>query len=310
MIRYFKKLIPILLVFTSSFLSKTNAKDAEIRGINWFGLETEAKFLQCTWAHSVDWNLDLISSLNFNYIRLPFSVEYIMEGNYHNMDEFFTKIQDFPEISVALDLHRLHSTHQSPKPYDGRYSFDDFLSAWETVLERYYDNPSLKAVDIFNEFQSSSYPEWNGLARQTVNYIESKFPDRFVYFVGGVQWGGNLHYVDLSDLPFSDRVFYSIHKYWWSDSEPDIESKWDYSFGDIDLPIVNVGEWGFKSTSVFETDWAVKFVQYLKEKDITDSFFWTWSPNSGDTGGILYDDCTTVDKKKMEVLETLWFDNN
>ena len=66
MIRYFKKLIPILLVFTSSFLSNTNAKDAGIRGINWFGLETEAKFLQCTWAHSVDWNLDLISSLNFN----------------------------------------------------------------------------------------------------------------------------------------------------------------------------------------------------------------------------------------------------
>ena len=207
-----------------------------------------------------------------------------MEGNFHNMDEFFHKIQQFDDISVVLDLHRLHSTHQSPKPYDGTYSFDHFLEAWETVLERYYDNPNLKAVDIFNEFQSSSYPEWNGLARQTVNYIENKFPDRFVFFIGGVQWGGNLHHVDLSDLPFSNRIFYSIHKYWWSDNEPDREAKWDYSFGDIDLPYVSVGEWGFKSTSEFETDWAIKFVDYLIEKDIIDSFFWTWSPNSGDTG--------------------------
>ena len=190
MIRYLKKLIPVLLVFTSSsLLRETNAKDADIRGINWFGLETEAKLLQCTWAHSVEWHLDLIHSLDFNSIRLPFSVEYIMEGNFHNMDEFFSKIEQYPDISVALDLHRLHSTHQSPKPYDGKYSFDDFLNAWITVLDRYYDHPNLVAVDIFNEFQSSSYPEWNGLARQTVNYIETQFPDRFLFYVGGSSGG-------------------------------------------------------------------------------------------------------------------------
>lgn len=277
-----------------------------IRGINWFGYETEYKNLMCTWSHDIDWHLEKMKKVGFNYIRLPFSVEFVKDGVWDSMDDFFQKAFDH-DMNVVLDCHRLHSTHQSAKPYDSSYTFDDFLESWNTILERYHHYPNLKAVDIFNEYQDSNYVEWNSLSRQIVSFIETRYPERFEFFVGGTNWGGSIHYIDLSDVPYSERIRYSIHKYWFSETEPYVP-KWDYSFGDH-KPVVNVGEWGFKSDKVNEVEWAVDFVNYLREKDLRDTFFWTWSFNSGDTGGILFEDCTTIDKTKVSILDDLWLDN-
>jgi endoglucanase len=282
-----------------------------IKGINWFGFETEYKNLMCSWSHGIEWHLKKIKSVGFNYIRLPFSLEYVLEGNWKYMDEFFEKSRDL-ELDVVLDFHRLHSTHQSAKPYDNTYDFDDFLNGWKTILDRYKDYENLCAVDIFNEYQSTNYVEWNNLARQIVSFIETNFPERFEFFVGGTNWGGNIHNMDLSDLVYHNRIRYSIHKYWFSDTEP-YEGKWNYSFGDH-KPVVNVGEWGYMSDIPSEVEWAERFVEYLRENDLKDTFFWTWSHNSGDTAGILLEtsksrtgqDCTDVDYKKMLLLHQLW----
>ena len=274
-----------------------------IKGINWFGYETEYKDLMCTWVNDIEWNLKKMKEIGFNYIRLPFSEEFVKEGNWESMDLFFEHAEKL-KIDVVLDFHRLHSTHQSFKPYDNVYTFDDFLESWKIILDRYKKYKVLKAVDIFNEYQGSNYVEWNSLARQIVSFIEKQFPERFDYFVGGTNWGGNIHYMDLTDLPFHERIRYSVHKYWFSDTEP-YEEKWNYSFGDHP-PIVNVGEWGFKSDEKREVEWAENFIEYLKENDLRDTFFWTWSWNSGDTGGILTETCSDVDTKKIYLLNRLW----
>ena len=77
---------------------------------------------------------------------------------------------------------------------------------------------------------------------------------------------------------------------------------------------MNVGEWGYMSDVPREGEWSVKFVEYLRKNDLKDTFFWTWTHNSGDTGGVLMDrlssrtgqDCTDVDYKKMLLLHHLW----
>ena len=274
-----------------------------IKGLNWFGFETQYYNLMCTWAHDMEWHIDNIEKLGFNYIRLPFSVEFIQRQDFSEMDRFFDLIQH-SEINVALDCHRLHATHQSAKPYDNTYSFDTFLDSWRIILDRYKDVENLLAVDIFNEYQSDNYVEWNSLARQTLNYLETHFPGRFEYFIGGTNWGGNLHYVNVDDLYFSDRVWYSVHKYWFSDTNP-YTDKWAYTFSELSK-VINVGEWGYKSESAQETAWAEAFVDYLREKNIRDTFFWTYSHNSDDTHGILLYDCTNVDDDKMSLLHRLW----
>lgn len=271
-----------------------------IQGINWFGFETDYRNLMCSWSHPIEWHLDRIQELEFNYIRLPFSLDYIEENDFSKMDEFFD-LTEQKNISVLLDFHRLENTHQSPVPWNDKYSFDEFLYGWETILERYENYSVLKAVDIYNEYQGDNFVEWNSVARQIVNFIEARFSNRFDYFVGCVSWGGNCHDMDLSDLSFFNRITYTVHKYWFSDNAPR-EEKWDYS---IKQPVM-VGEWGYISSEENQANFAEEFVGYLIDRDIRNTFFWTWSWNSGDTGGVLKEDCESVDWDKMNLLRKLW----
>ena len=72
--------------------------------------------------------------------------------------------------------------------------------------------------------------------------------------------------------------------------------------------MISVGEWGYKTDGDnFEKVFAKEFVNWLKENNIRDTFFWTWSFNSGDTGGILKEDCTTIDNEKITLLHDLWY---
>lgn len=272
-----------------------------IRGTNWFGFETEAADLQCIWSHDLDWHLKRMKDVGFNWIRLPFSLQYVQAGNWEKMDAFFEKAKEH-NFKIVLDCHRLHNNRQSPKPYDNTYPFDSFLNGWKTILERYKDYENLTQVDIFNEFQSGDYKEWNSLATETLLFIENEFPDRFLYMVGGVNWGGNLRGVEVK-VPFSERVTYSIHKYSFSDTPPYPE-KWKYSFGSH-TDQMNVGEWGYMTEIKSQVDWATQFVKYLKDNQIRDTFFWTWTQNSFDTKGILTD-CTNVDYQKILLLHNLW----
>ena len=276
-----------------------------IKGINWFGFETEYKNLMCTWTNDIEWNIKKIKELDFNYIRLPFSLEFVNDGNWEEMDKFFNIAYQY-DIDIVLDFHRLHSTHQSFRPYDNHFTFDDFLDTWRIILDRYKSYSNLKGVDIFNEYQGNNVVEWNNLSRQIVSFIENQFPERFDYYVGGVRWGGNLYGVKLDDLSYNDRITYTIHKYWFSDGID--EEAWAATFDKENHKLISVGEWGYKTDgSEFEKKFAIEFVDWLKENNIRDTFFWTWTYNSGDTGGILKADCTTVDYEKIRLLHDLWY---
>ena len=67
-----------------------------------------------------------------------------------------------------------------------------------------------------------------------------------------------------------------------------------------------VGEVGYMSEESDQVEFFKSFVEYLKKNDIHDTFFWSYSPNSGDTKGILLDDCESVDYSKMDLLYNLW----
>jgi endoglucanase len=64
-----------------------------------------------------------------------------------------------------------------------------------------------------------------------------------------------------------------------------------------------VGEWGGKYGAGDSRDvaWQNALVDYLAKKGIY-SFYWSWNPNSGDTGGILNDDWKTVRQDKIQML--------
>lgn len=277
------------------------------KGINFYGLETPSKDFVCGWKHRPSYYLKELDNLGFNSIRLPFSLEYVREGNFQKMDEFFDAISLYPNMTVVLDMHRVFSSHQGPTPTEDWISLQMFLDGWVNIIKRYENNTQLLGIDVFNEYQGTDSNYWNDMLHQIVKHLEQTFPERFEYFVGGTRWGGDIHDINLEDLPFKNRIHYTIHKYIFSGSGYNREEDWNWSFGNFkDVPgKVSVGEWGFKSQEWDQKEWARQFISYLKKNNITDTYFWTIA-HSGDTGGLWFDDCDNLDIEKYNIIKTLW----
>ena len=89
-----------------------------------------------------------------------------------------------------------------------------------------------------------------------------------------------------------------------------LAADWDSLFGQFSTSMAVVpGEWGgrFGQGGVGAQDvaWHNAMVDYLVAKNIRNSFYWCYTPNSGDTGGIL-DDQLNVRTDKMALLRRLW----
>jgi aryl-phospho-beta-D-glucosidase BglC (GH1 family) len=85
---------------------------------------------------------------------------------------------------------------------------------------------------------------------------------------------------------------------------------WQKLFGQFAQvhPVVP-GEWGGKygqgTGGQKDVTWQNAFVDYMLSSGIRSSFYWCYTPNSGDTGGIL-DDNLVVRQDKMALLARLW----
>ncbi|MEV6927885.1 glycoside hydrolase family 5 protein [Dactylosporangium sp. NPDC051485] len=142
----------------------------------------------------------------------------------------------------------------------------------------------------------------------------------------GYWWGGNLqgakeHPVKLSD---QTKLVYSAHDYspkvwsqqWFNDPSfpANMPALWDKQFGYLvksNTAPVLVGEFGGRSVAEkddqgnkdLEGIWQRNLFSYLKDNGLSYTY-WSWNPNSGDTGGVLKDDWKTVDADKAALLKT------
>jgi endoglucanase len=277
------------------------AHAAAIRGLSIYGLETPSRDFVCSWKHPVSWYVDQWAQLGGNSIRVPFSYELVQAGPTWKIDDIINAAEKHENMSVMLDFHRVWADHQGPVPTE-KISLDSFIETWRVILDRYKDHQCLIYAAIFNEYQGNDAGYWVGIMRGVLQKLEDYFPGRFHWVIGGTRWGGDLHGISLEDLPFSDRILYDVHKYIFSGSSTPAD--WDKSFGDYPEKVI-VGEWGFKSQDWAQRQWANTFVKYLKERNVTDTYFWTIA-HSGDTGGLWFDDCETLDEVKYDVLKSLW----
>ena len=311
-------------------------KGDNVRGVNFFGFETETNVVHMLWCQSLEWHIDRIAEIGFNTIRLPVSEDFIM-SDWNNLYPSFGSVNpQFPEsnmksieimdrlfdltaaknINILFDIHRLVDSTQSPKPFieNSIYTFVRFMDAWVKILTRYQDRKNLIAIDVFNEYQSNDWSDWKNLAQITINHIEATFPNRFIYFVEGDQWGGDLSQVGSNPIQLAsnvqNRTFYSIHKYWFSDKDKQwnhdaLIQSWEYSFGYL-RDRVMVGEWGYMSEDSWQSQWARWFTEYLVSKGIKNTYIWSWNYDSGDTKGVLMDNCYQINEDKVSLLHSFW----
>ncbi|RPI94103.1 MAG: glycoside hydrolase family 5 [Chloroflexi bacterium] len=138
-------------------------------------------------------------------------------------------------------------------------------------------------------------------------------------------WGGNL--TGARDYPVrlnvANRLVYSPHEYdngvfaqtWFSDPNfpnnmPALYDRWWGYLHKNNIAPVMLGEFGSLLNDPQDTIWLNSLVTYLGRNSGANGMgwtFWCWNPNSGDTGGILRDDWTTVNQTKHNLLVPMQF---
>ncbi|WP_218030970.1 cellulase family glycosylhydrolase [Dictyobacter aurantiacus] len=249
-------------------------------------------------------------------------------------------------LRIILDQHRPDSGAQSALWYTSAYPESRWLSDWKMLAQRYANNPTVIGADLHNEPHSPACwgcgdpsNDWQAAATRAGNAILSVNPN-WLIFVEGVDcygtggaasgdcywWGGNLEGVAVKpvQLNIANRVVYSAHDYpssvynqpWFSDPTypNNLPSVWDKHWGYIakqNIAPVWLGEFGTKLQTQSDQQWLTALTSYLgKGSGGINWTFWCWNPDSGDTGGILNDDWTTVNQAKQNYLTPIEFSLN
>jgi len=231
--------------------------------------------------------------------------------------------------------------------YDDRYPEATWIADWKRLARRYAGNPTVIGADLHNEPHNGVWggggaTDWPAAAERAGNAILAVNPN-WLIFVEGVAvdggksywWGGNLKGVARRPvkLDVPHKLVYSAHDYpnsiyaqtWFSDPRypKNLPAKfsefWGYIHRQKIAPVL-IGEFGSRLEDPKDVSWFKTITAYLDgdldadgDRDLPAGdigfhwTWWSWNPNSGDTGGILADDWTTVQTAKVEGLEPLMF---
>jgi len=328
-----------------------------LRGVSWFGMETETHVPHGLWARDYRELLAQIRATGFNLIRLPFSVNAVRSASVSGID--FSRggnaaLQGLPPLEVLdrivaeadrlgllvlLDCHRLDDTKIPELWYDEAFSEQDWLDCWRLMARRYGRAANVIGADIKNEPHGAASwgtgdpkTDFRLAAERCGDAIHAVAPHWLIVVEGveknvpgqqlpGHWWGGNLEGVRKFPvrLAQADRVVYSPHEYgpgvhqaeWFRDPAypANLAGRWEQGFYFIvrdKLAPVLVGEFGGRETGTDTPEgvWQRAFVEFLRDKQLG-FVYWSWNPNSGDTGGLVGDDWLTLVKPKRELLAPL-----
>jgi aryl-phospho-beta-D-glucosidase BglC (GH1 family) len=248
-------------------------------------------------------------------------------------------------LRIILDHHRSEAgsgAEGSGLWYTSAYPESRWINDWTMLAARYAGNPTVIGADLHNEPHGpatwgSGDPasDWRLAAERAGNAILAVNPN-WLIFVEGIEttaagsywWGGNLSNAGTFpiQLNVAGRLVYSAHDYpasvypqsWFGDPNypgnlPAVWSKfWGYLYQQNIAPVW-IGEFGSKLQTQSDQQWANTLVGYLNgagsslvpgQQGISWTW-WAWNPDSGDTGGILNDDWTTVNQAKVSQLQPI-----
>ena len=229
--------------------------------------------------------------------------------------------------------------------YDAAHPESQWIEGWRMLAARYADNPAVIGADLHNEPHNGTWggggpKDWAAAAERAGNAIGAVNPN-WLIFVEGVAvhrgenywWGGNL--MGVRDRPIAldvpNKLVYSAHDYpnsiyeqpWFqgADFPGNLPAKFDQMWGYIfreGIAPVYIGEFGTKLVDPKDAPWLEAITSYLGGDFDNDGrndlapgqegiswTYWSWNPNSGDTGGILKDDWRSVHDNKLAYLNPI-----
>jgi endoglucanase len=233
-------------------------------------------------------------------------------------------------LCVILDQHRPDAYAQSPLWYTDHLPESRWISDWVMLANHYKGNSTVIGADLHNEphgnatwGDGNTSTDWRLAAERGGDAILATNPD-WLIFVEGIEtyrgdaywWGGNLRGAKQFPVHLShpDKLVYSAHTYgpevwmqtWFqSPSFPNnLPSVWTahWAYLQIDgIAPVYMGEFGGSMNAGKQAVWQTSLMKFLGQHHISYTY-WCWNPDSGDTGGILKNDWTTVDQARLNIL--------
>lgn len=219
-----------------------NGEPFQVRGLSWFGFETNDYQLHGLWVPgSTVWDyLDQIKSLGFNALRIPIAPEVLdfatlSNGNWGDQgSKQWARSQLLNLLAMAhqrnlpvlFDVHNTASYRKLIGKLDPpRYGKEEWLDTLRNLALISTNYPGVMGIDLLNEPWDYTWEEWAPLAEAGGNAILEVNPDLLI-FVEGVGnkesndpdpyfWGENLSGAAARpiNLRVSDRVVYSPHVY-------------------------------------------------------------------------------------------------
>ncbi|XWN29135.1 MAG: cellulase family glycosylhydrolase [Devosia sp.] len=264
----------------------------------------------------------------------PSGIDYALNPDLVDLTglEILDAIVDYAEtigLRILLDYHR---GPPGGGPNDNGLWFGDgrteadVIDEWRVMAERYHDKPAVIGADLVNEphagtWGDGSATDWAAAAERIGNAVLAVAPD-WLIIVEGIGtydgdtywWGGNLQGVRDRPVVLSEpnKLVYSPHDYpnsvhsqpWFIDGsnlEDVFRKNWGFIAEEGIAPVL-MGEWGSRLETQLDLTWANAISNYMEKLDIP-WMWWSWNPNSGDTGGVLADDWQTPRQSVLSLLD-------
>lgn len=224
------------------------------------------------------------------------------------------------------------------------YSEADLIDDWQALAGRYAGDATVIGADLFNEpsgearwsnLDPRTPPEnpdlaWSDAAGRIGDAVLEANPDLLI-LVEGVHivdtkyyWvGGNLRGVRFDPVEISDpgKLVYAPHDYPWGvryvpwldgataeDMIDNWRTNWSYLYEESIAPVL-ITEVGSRMRIAEDELYVATLMDYLQDTADGDGgmnlTWWTWGPNSGDTGGILKPDWQSLEREKLDALAPL-----
>lgn len=294
---------------------KNNNSVQTLKGINWFGLDSQQQ-MGGVWTnhvqngvtknHDLDFWFTKIKALGFNAIRIPLSADTIWLNHTGSNTMLNTVIQKANQYNMYVVLG-----YQTCSPnYLGKNLVGDpsrcpdrawNLSSWLYYINRLANlaknNPNVVAIDLFNEPHQLNWTTWKSYAEQAVNEAEKVYAPlaerNILYFVegsGGLpNWGAD---ISQAATPagrlflgggVKDQIVYSPHFYGkWVNASTAAQIV--NNVVNSGAPVV-IGEFGIVQSTdpnaVGGTAWGTTFITGVKTASPS-FFYWAWNANEYD----------------------------
>jgi endoglucanase len=328
-----------------------------LRGVNWFGMETDVHVPHGLWKRDYRDMLAQIKNLGYNIIRLPYSLMGLHSSNISGVDFSIGSNRDFQgktplqvmdiiiqeaaqkELLIMLDCHRFNESTIPELWYGDGFTEADWINTWKMLAERYQNQVNVVAADLKNEPHGRASwgtgnltTDWKLAAERCGNAILKINPNWLIVVQGVAKnvpnqelsehwWGGNLEGVKDNPvrLNISNKVVYSPHEYgqgvydqpWFQEATfpENLYNRWNKGFFYIaanEIAPILIGEFGGKQVDAESNEgiWQRQFLDFIKQKNLSFTY-WSWNPNSSDTGGILLDDWININIDKQQLLSNL-----